>query len=91
LPPISSGLQSIRRSLTLQLMKYLRGEPSGIQPGTINMTMAEIAKKLVEKDAALLLPANRSRLSNEMDVIFEREFAASIESSARQNLHVKLH
>jgi hypothetical protein len=32
-----------------EFLKYLRGEPNDIQPGTVGMGWAEVAKKLVEK------------------------------------------
>jgi hypothetical protein len=45
-----------------QLMKYLRGEPCDIKPGTIGMGWAEVAKTLVDKDESLLLPENKDKL-----------------------------
>jgi hypothetical protein len=61
-----------------EVLKYLRGEPSDIQPGTIGMIEAEIAKKLVEKDPALLLPTNKDKLLNEMEAIYMREYAVRV-------------
>src|SRR6516225_5754165 len=57
----------------LELLKYLRGEPNDIQPGTNGMIEAEIAKKLVENDPALLLPINKDKLRNEIKSIWDRE------------------
>jgi hypothetical protein len=45
-----------------ELLKYLRGEPNEIKPGTIGMTQAEIAQKLVQKDPTLLSPIHKDRL-----------------------------
>ena len=50
----------------LELLKYLRGEPNDIRPGTVGMINAEIAKKLVENDPALVLPINKDKLRNEI-------------------------
>jgi hypothetical protein len=57
----------------LELLKYLRGEPNDILPGTNGMIQAEIAKKLVENDPALLLPINKDKLRNEIESIWDRE------------------
>jgi hypothetical protein len=38
----------------IEVLKYLRGEPNDIRPGTAGMIKAEIAKKLVENDPARL-------------------------------------
>jgi hypothetical protein len=56
-----------------ELLKYLRGEPNDIGPGTIGMIWAEIAKKLVNKDPALLLLTNKDKLRTEVDTIYDRE------------------
>jgi len=65
-----------------KILKYLRGEPCDIRPGTIGMIEAEIAKKLVEKDPALLLPTNKDKLHNEMREIYDREHAVIITLTA---------
>jgi hypothetical protein len=54
-----------------ELLKFLQGEPHDITPG-IRMERAEIAKKLVEEDPALLLPTNKSKLHVAI-AIYERE------------------
>jgi hypothetical protein len=61
-----------------ELLKYLRGEPNDIRPGSIGMIQAEIAKELVEKDPALLLPENKDKLRSEVDTIYDREHAMKI-------------
>jgi hypothetical protein len=58
----------------IELLKYLRGEPNDIKPGTNGMLEAEIAT-LVEKDPSLLLPINKDKLRNEVRSIFDREHA----------------
>ena len=48
----------------IELLKYLRGEPNDIRPGTNGMCEAEIARTLVEKDPSLLLSVNKDKLRN---------------------------
>jgi hypothetical protein len=47
-----------------ELLKYLRGEPNDIRPGTVAMGYAEKAKQLVENDPTLLLLENKDKLLN---------------------------
>jgi hypothetical protein len=54
----------------VEVLKFIRGEPNNIQPGTNGMITAEIAKKLVEKDPSLLLPVNADKLWKEVESIF---------------------
>ena len=54
-----------------QLLKYLRGEPNTIRPGTVRMAKAKIAKKLVEKDPTLILPENKDKLHNEIKSVHD--------------------
>jgi len=60
----------------IELLKYLRGEPNDIRPGTNGMCMAEIAKKLFENDPTLLLPINKDKLRNEIQSVYNRDHAA---------------
>jgi hypothetical protein len=62
----------------LELLKYLRGEPNDIRPGTIGMIKAEIAKKLVENDPALLSPINKDKLRTEVESSYERDHVVKI-------------
>ena len=55
----------------IELLKYLRGEPNDIRPGTIGMLKAEIARTLVEKDPSLLLSVNKDKLRNEIQSIYD--------------------
>jgi hypothetical protein len=61
-----------------ELLKYLRGEPNDIRPGTIGMIWAEIAKKLADKDPGLLLPTNKDKLRKGIDTIYDREHAVIV-------------
>jgi len=61
-----------------ELLKYLRGEPNEIRPGTIGMIQAEIAKRLVENEPELLLPENKEKLRSEIDAVYDREHAVRV-------------
>jgi hypothetical protein len=61
-----------------KLLKYLRGEPNDIRPGTIGMIEAEIAKKLTDNEPAFLLLTNKEKLRKEIDTIYDREHAFRI-------------
>ena len=65
-------------------MKYLRGEPNDIRPGTVGMIWAEIAKKLVEDDPELLLPTNKEKLRSKIDAICDRDHAVRIKLTPEQ-------
>ena len=54
--------REFEKEFYVQIMKYLRGQPNDIRPGTIGMIKAGIAKKLVEEDPVLLAPKNKDRL-----------------------------
>ena len=53
----------------IQILKHVRGEPSGIDPKTIGWRWAEIAKTLIANDTSLLLLENKDRLLGEMHEI----------------------
>jgi hypothetical protein len=61
-----------------ELLKYLRGEPNDIGPGTVGMIWAEIAKKLADEDPGLLLPTNKDKLRKEIETIYDREHAVKV-------------
>jgi hypothetical protein len=60
-----------RENFYIELLKYLQGKPNDIEPGTVGMDTAEIAKTLVEKDPALLLAVNKDKLLNETLTIYD--------------------
>ena len=66
------------RQFHAELLKHLRGEPTDIQPGTIGMKKAEIAKSLVEKDPSFMEPANRDKLMGEIYAIYDREHTVKV-------------
>ena len=71
-------------NLYIEILKYLRGEPNGIQLGTIRMIYAEIAKKLVENDPALLSPSNKDKLRSEVQSSYERDHMVKITLDPQQ-------
>jgi len=73
-----------------ELLKYLREEPNDIRPGTNGMLKAEIAKKLVEIDPALLLPINKDKLRDEIESIYNRDHAVFVTLGAREMALVKM-
>jgi hypothetical protein len=74
----------------LELLKYVRGEPNDIRPGTIGMYKAEIAKELIEKDASLLLPVNKDKLSSEIDAIYDSKHAVIVTLSPQDMASVRM-
>jgi hypothetical protein len=60
------------------IMKYVRGEPNEISPGTFEMEKAEIARTLVERDASLLLRNNKQKLLKEIDAIYKQVHADDV-------------
>src|SRR6516165_7790930 len=60
------------------IVRYVRSEPNDIRPGTIGMIQAEIAKKLVEENAALLLPESKEKLLKQIDTIYYRDHAVRV-------------
>ena len=66
----------------IELLKYLRGEPNDITPGTIGMVEAEIARRVVEKDPSLLLPVNKDKFSNEIYSIYSHKDAIIVTLSS---------
>jgi hypothetical protein len=64
-----------QRQFHAELLKYLRGEPSDIPPGT---KRGEIAKALVEKDPSLMEPENRDKLMGEIDAIYFRDHVVKV-------------
>ena len=67
--------QKAEEEFHIKLLKYLRGEPNDIRPGTIGMCQAEIARTLVEKDPSLLLLVSKDKLRNEIQSIYGRQSA----------------
>lgn len=59
--------RDFQETFYVDILKYLRGEPNGIIPGTIGMIKADIAKELVKKNPELLLPAYKDKLLSEIE------------------------
>jgi hypothetical protein len=76
--------QKAEEEFHIELLKYLRGEPNDIRPGTIGMCQAEIARILVEKDPSLLLSVNKDKLRKEARSIYERDHMVRITLDPQQ-------
>jgi hypothetical protein len=74
----------------IEILKYCKGEPNDIGPGSIGMLEAEIAKKLVEKDPSLLLPENKDKFRNEIKSIYDRDDAVFVTLDDRQLAFAKM-
>ena len=66
-----------------EIMKFLRGEPCDIKPGTIGMIKAEIAKKLVENDPTLLFTAYKDKFHAGIESIFRQDHLISVKRSTQ--------
>ena len=62
----------------LDLLRYLRGEPHSIGPGTVGMVKAQIAHKLVGENPDLMLPAQRRQLMSAIEAIYSKDHEISI-------------
>jgi hypothetical protein len=67
-----------------ELMRCLSDQPHNITSGTIRMMKAEIAKKLVDDDPSLLLPANQDKLLEKIETTYIREHAVVITLNSEQ-------
>jgi hypothetical protein len=68
-----------RNEFYVDVCAYVRGEPNNISRGTIGEIEAEIAKKLVEKDPALMQPENKEKLLAAMQAIYTKDHAVVIQ------------
>jgi hypothetical protein len=82
--------QKYEEEFHIELLKYLRGEPNDIRPGTIGMCKAEIARTLIEKDPSLLLLVNKDKLRNEIQTIYDREHAVTVTLSPQDMAVVRM-
>jgi hypothetical protein len=60
------------------ILKYLRGEPNGVLPGTCWMIQAEIAKNIVAVDPSLIAPEQRDALFEAVRAIYDRDHTVTI-------------
>jgi hypothetical protein len=56
-----------------EIMKYIKGEPSILFAGTIEMALAKTAKELVAKDPTLLTPGRAWGLMDALDCYYDGE------------------
>lgn len=66
-----------------QLLKFLSGRASRHKDRHNRHAQGEIAKKLVEEDPALLLPANKSKLGDAIEATYNRDCAATFTLNPR--------
>jgi hypothetical protein len=62
-----------------EILKYVQGKLNDIRPGTIGMIKAEIAKKLVDGDPTLLLPANKHKFRAAIESTYDCDHAVFVE------------
>jgi hypothetical protein len=61
-----------------QVEKFIRGETHDINPGTVGMIQAEIAKDLVARNPELLFADNRKHLIQAVEAIYDRDHAIKV-------------
>ena len=59
------------------VMKFVRGEPSGIIPGTVGEVQAKIAKVLIAKNPSLALPENLQELIAAVEAVEHEQRVAN--------------
>jgi hypothetical protein len=60
------------------VMRYVRGETCGLEPGTHGMIQAEIAKALIAENADLALPMHRDKLLADVHTIWWRDHVVHV-------------
>ena len=60
-------------------MKHIRGEPNNIDPTSVGMTKANIAKDLISEDPGLTSPDHKSELMEAIDKEYDEHHAVKIE------------
>jgi hypothetical protein len=60
------------------VLRYVRGEPNDLLPGTIGMIKANIAKTLIEGDRSLAEPGNRDALLQGVERVYLEKHAVSV-------------
>jgi len=72
------------------VVKFIRGEPNNIKPGTVGMIEAEIAKRLVAESPDLLAMDKRLELIKAVATIYDRDHAVRIQLSEAEIAAVKM-
>jgi hypothetical protein len=65
----------------VDLLKFIANEPNGIRAGTNDETTAKIAKRLVEVDPTLVLPAKRQRLKELITEVRDRDLLIKVKQT----------
>lgn len=75
----------------VEIIRYARGEPNGLIPGTIGFKKAEIAKTLVEGDPSFAEPEAREALLEALNAIYQRTIeTAAVEVTTEDRAKVEL-
>jgi hypothetical protein len=61
-----------------EVAKFVRGVAHNIRPGTIGMTMAEIAKRLIAESPDLLAEDRRSDLIKAVNLVYDKDHAVIV-------------
>jgi hypothetical protein len=61
-----------------EVLKFLNREPHEIRQDTIGMLKAEIAKRLVEEDPTLLLPTNKRKFRDAIEMAYDRDYIVTL-------------
>lgn len=65
----ATAAEQSKRETYTEIMKFTRGEPSDIHPGTLGQTWANIATEQISKDPGL---ASQDRMDELMDMVYEK-------------------
>jgi hypothetical protein len=61
-----------------EVVKFVRGESHDIRPGTVGMTKAEIAKRLIAESPELLAEDKRPDLIKAVNMAYDRDHAVVV-------------
>jgi hypothetical protein len=73
-----------------EVVKFIRGDPNNIGPGTVGMIEAEIAKRLVAKSPDLLAAENRPALIKAVKTIYDRDHVIRVQLTEAEIAAVKM-
>lgn len=62
----------------VELMKYVKGEPNNLKPGTIGMIEANIAKGLIDENPDLASPSKKAELIEAIDRVYQADHAVVV-------------
>ena len=74
----------------VEIMKHVRDEPNNIDPTTIQMTQANIAKNLIAQDPNLASPDHQKELMQSIDHIYMGEHAVMVKLDEKDVTMVRM-